>query len=152
MGGHDDPGRHDHEEHDLAGDIRRSAAQAHIEPAHAQGDGDDRIRHADNGLHRRQVFALLEGVLVEDVAGRPDDHEHVDRPVGEHRVQPAAEFRRHELDQEGRDPVIDTAGHRQRQPPQVRVPGRDEETAAHHHDQPDGQRRQDAEADAGPAA
>ena len=142
-----DSGRHDHEERDLACDGRWAAAQAHVEPQDAEPDGDDRIGRGDDRLDRGQEPALLEGVLVEDVADRADDGQDVDRPVGEYPGRPAAEFRRHELDREGGDPVADAAGQRERERSQVLVLCRHDQAASDHHDDPDGQRQQDAEGD-----
>ena len=52
-GRHDDPDRQQQERDDLAGDGAGGAAQPHVEPGDAEGDGDDRVGHADDRLHRR---------------------------------------------------------------------------------------------------
>ena len=49
----------------------------------------------DYRLDRRQERALLEGVLVEQEAGRADDGKDIDGPVAEHSRKPAADV--HEL-------------------------------------------------------
>jgi hypothetical protein len=144
--GDDDTDDHQQERCDLADDRRRAAAKPDVQPEDTEGDGDHRVGGGDDGLDRRQVGALLEGVLVEYEAGRAYDRKDVDRPAGEHLGRPAAEFGRDELDHEGGDSVTDAAGQRQRERPQVLVPGRDGQATAQHYHEPDGQRRHDAEA------
>jgi hypothetical protein len=64
----------------------------------------------------------------------------------------AAEFRGHELDREGRHPVIDAAGQRQRERPQVPVPGGHGQATSRYHDESDRYRHQHADADVGVTA
>src|SRR4029079_3452088 len=59
----------------------------------------------------------------------------------------AADVCVHERDKEHTTPVINSAAHRQREWPQIPVPGRDGQAASHHHNEPYGQRRKHAEAD-----
>jgi hypothetical protein len=86
LGSDDYPYDHHHERRDLAGDRRGAAAHPHVQPHDPEGDREDRIGRGDDRLDRGQERALLEGVLVEQVAYRADHEKNVDRPVAE---QPA---------------------------------------------------------------
>jgi hypothetical protein len=114
LGGDDDSGDHHQERHDLAGDGRGAVAHVHLKPQDAEADRDHRIGGGDDRLDRRQERALLEGVLVEQVADRAGHGEDVDGPVAEQLGRPV-ELGRDELDRERGDPVADAAGQRRRE-------------------------------------
>jgi hypothetical protein len=86
LGSDDYPDDHQHERRDLARDRRGAAAHPHVQPHDSEGDRQDRVGRGDDRLDRGQERALLEGVLVEQVAYRADHEKNVDRPVAE---QPA---------------------------------------------------------------
>jgi hypothetical protein len=145
LGGDDDPRDHHEERHHLAGDGAGAVADGYVQPGDAERDGDNRVGRGDDRLDRRQERALLEGVLVEQEAERADDEEHIDRPVAEHPLGPAGEFRGNELDGEGGDPVAQAAGQRRRERAQALAPGPHHQAGRHQHGKPDRERRQRAE-------
>jgi hypothetical protein len=122
LGGDNDARDHHQERRNLAGDGRGAVAHRDVQPRDAQADGDDRVGGGDDRLHGRQECALLEGVLVQQVADRADHQKDVNRPVAEELPRAVTDFRRDELYAERRDPVADAAAQRQRERPQVLIP------------------------------
>jgi hypothetical protein len=144
---HVDPRDHDEQRYDLARYRRRAAAEPLVEPQVSEGNRDNRIARSDDGQHRREQRALLERVLVEYEAGRADHGQRVDRPVGEHVGESAADVRDHQLDQERRRAVADTAGQGQRERAQVIAALGNGETSRDARHQSRCQREHDIEAD-----
>src|ERR1022692_2325480 len=122
MGDDHNPRDHQEQRGNLAADRGRRAAELLVQPEVGEGDGDKRIADGDDRKDRRYKGSLLKGVLVEQEAQRADYGEGVDGPVAEHSDQAAADVGDQQLDQEGGDPVVDAAGERQGQRPQVLVP------------------------------
>jgi hypothetical protein len=151
LGGDDNARDHHEESRHLAGDGRRAVAHRDVQPRDAQADGDDRVGGRDDRLHRCQEGALLEGVLVKQVADRADHQKDVNRPVAEKLARAVADFRRDELHAERRYPVADAAAQRQRQRPQGLVPRCQGDGPAHHDDQQGDQRGENAQARVGGA-
>jgi hypothetical protein len=145
LGGDDDPRDHHDERHDLPDDGRGAVADGYVQPHDAERDGDNRVGRGDDRLDRRQERALLEGVLVEQEAERADHEEQIDRPVAEHPLEPAWEFRGDELDGEGGDPVAQAAGQRGRERAQAVALGTYHQAGPDQQGKPDRERRQRAE-------
>src|SRR5580700_259237 len=152
LGDDDNAGDHQDKGDDFAGDPGGRAIELLLQPQGGQGDGDQRIADGNDGQHRRDQGALLEGVLVEQEAQRADHRQSVDRPVAQHGGQAAADVGDDQLDQESRDAVVDAAGQRQGQRPQALVPGGDGQAAHDRGGQPGGERQHDVEAHGGLAA
>jgi hypothetical protein len=92
LGSDDYPDDHQQQRRDLAGDRHGAAAHSHVQPHDSEGDRQDRVGCGDDGLDGGEERALLEGVLVEQVADRADYEKNVDRPVAEQPAKAVAEI------------------------------------------------------------
>jgi hypothetical protein len=144
VGHDDDPADHHRQRNDLARYGEGLAVQRLAQPQSAEEDRDDRVTCGDDGKHRREQLALLEGVLVEHEAHRCDHHEGVERPGGEQVRQAAAG---NELDQERRRPVANAAGQGHAERPDIVVVPGDGQAGGHECREPGGQRDHDGSAD-----
>jgi hypothetical protein len=146
VGHDDDPYDHRRQRDHLARNARGGAVQFLVQPETGQGNGDQGVTRGDDGQDRSEQGFLLEGILVEHEAHRADDGQGVDRPVGQ-QVDQAAALRGRDLDQKGRDTVVDAARQCQRQRPQVPAPPGHDQTAPHGRGQPRRERHHDIKAD-----
>ena len=143
------PDDHDQQRYDLAGDPGRRAVELLVQERGPEPDRDDRVADGDDREDRRDQGALLEGVLVEEEAERSYHSQRVDRPVGEHHGQAAADIRDHDLDEERRDAVVDAARERERERPEELTPPSYGEAAQDPSAEARSERQDDEEPDAG---
>ena len=120
------------------------------EPAHPDEHADHRVGTRDHGDRRRDEPALLEGVLAEQEADRPDDADDVEHGVAERLVEPDPQLPGDHLHEPGRDAVEDAGGQGEREHPRrVRDDGRVDQAADRDNGEADRERHPGRDVDVG---